>query len=332
MSAAIKEKVNTASGGFHLGDLLIKYGFLVIIVCFFVFFSANANAFLSAGNLVNILEGNAILLILALAMTLVVASGGIDLSVGVALDFGAAFAMVALKEYGVSWQVAILVAVVGGTLIGLLNAVLTVYLKVSPFLATLGTFFIGSSVERIYTDGGGPISFRRVAIEYRNLAVGNIGGIPTEIIIAFTIFVLYFLFLERSIFGKRIRAIGLQKSAALVAGINVNRYLFYTFLVASGTCAIGGVILSANLRQFTPLAGYSYLLDSIGAVFIGASMHPRMRPNVPGTLIGVLFLGMVANGLNLMGLDFNLKAALSGIILVCALAISVLQQKLRKKS
>ena len=88
MSAAITEKVNTASSGFRLGDLLVKYGFLVIIVCFFVFFSANANAFLSAGNLVNILEGNAILLILALGMTLVVASGGVDLSVGVALDFG----------------------------------------------------------------------------------------------------------------------------------------------------------------------------------------------------------------------------------------------------
>ncbi len=331
MSTVTTKKVDAVSGEFHLGNLLIKYGFLIIIVCFFVFFSAQANAFLSVGNLVNILEGNAILLILALAMTLVVASGGIDLSIGVALDFGAAFAMVALKEYGVSWQLAILVAVIGGVLIGLLNATLIVYMKVSPFLATLGTFFIGSSVERIYTNGGGPISFRRVAVEYRNLAVGNIGGIPTEIVIAFIIFILYFLFLERSILGKRIHAIGLQKSAALVSGINVNRYLFYTFLVGSGTCAIGGVILSANLRQFTPLAGYTYLLDSIGAVFIGASMHPRMRPNVPGTLIGVLFLGMVANGLNLMGLDFNLKAALSGIILVCALAISVWQQKLRKK-
>lgn len=330
MSATITKKASGVSGGFGPGDLLIRYAFLIIIVCFFIFFSAKTNAFLSVGNLVNILEGNSILLILALAMTLIVASGGIDLSVGVALDFGAAFAMVALKEYGVSWQSALLIAVGGGALIGLLNAVLIVFLKVSPFLATLGTFFIGSSVQRIYTDGGGPISFRRVAVEYHNLAVGNIGGIPTEIIIAGIIFILFFLFLERSIIGKRIHAIGLQKSAALVAGINVNRYLFLAFLISSGTCAIGGVILSANLRQFTPLAGYSYLLDSIGAVFIGASMHPRMRPNVPGTLIGVLFLGMVANGLNLMGLDFNLKAALSGIILVCALAISVLQQKLRK--
>ncbi len=324
-------KFKAVSRESRIVDIFIKYGFLVIFTGFFIYFSVNAPAFLNTGNLLNILEGNSILLILALAMTLVVASGGIDLSVGVALDFGAAFAMVALKEYGVSWQFAIVIAIIGGALVGTLNGFLIVHLKVSPFLATLGTFFIGSSVQRIYTDGGGPISFRRVAQEYRNLAVGNIGGIPTEIIIAFIIFVLYFLFLERSIFGKRIHAIGLQKDAALVAGINVRRYLFLAFVVASATCAIGGVILSANLRQFTPLAGYSYLLDAIGAVFIGASMHPRMRPNIPGTLIGVLFLGMVANGLNLLGLDFNLKDALSGIILVCALAIAVSQQRLRKK-
>ena len=86
---------------------------------------------------------------------------------------------------------------------------------------------------------------------------------------------------------------------------------------------------SANLRMFTPLAGNAYLMDAIAATFIGASIHPHGRPNVLGTLVGVLFLGMIANGLNLMGLDFNVKAALSGIILVAALALAVAQKRLR---
>ena len=90
------------------------------------------------------------------------------------------------------------------------------------------------------------------------------------------------------------------------------------------------MILSANLRQFTPLAGGAYLLHAIAAVFIGASLHPRSRPNVPGTLLGVLFLGMVANGLNLMGLDFNVKDALAGLILVGTLALAIAQQRLRR--
>jgi ribose transport system permease protein len=310
-------------------NILARYGFLLIIAAFFIFFSLYNPAFLTLGNQLNMVEGSAVLLILALGMTLIVAMGGIDLSVGIAFDMGAAFAVVALKEYDASWQVACLVGVLGGVCVGILNAILIVGLKVSPFMATLGTFFIGSSVQRIFTNGGGPISHRRMPQEYRDLAVGDVFGIPTEIVIAAVVLILYFIFLERSILGKRVHAIGLQRSAANVAGIPVRRYMFVAFVIASATCAIGGLIGSANIRMFTPLAGFSYLLDAIAAVFIGASIHPKGRPNVIGTLIGVLFLGMIGNGLNLMGLNFNLKDALSGLILVGALALAVGQKRLR---
>jgi len=276
-----------------LYKLLLRYGFLILIAAFFAFFSVYTSSFLKPGNLMNIVEGSAILLILALAMTLIVTMGGIDLSVGIALDFGAAFAIVAMKDFGVAWYFAVLIALAGGAIVGLLNAFLVVKLSVSPFMATLGTFFIGSSIQRIFTNGGGPISFRRVDQSYRDLAVGDLFGIPTEVIIAAVVLLVYFVLLERSIFGKRMHAIGLQRSAAAVAGIKVRRYLFAGFVFAA-------------------------------AVFIGAALHPKGRPNVQGTLVGVLFLGMVANGLNLMGLNFNTKDALSGIILVCSLAIAVL--------
>jgi len=184
-------------------NILARYGFLLIIAAFFIFFALYNPAFLTVGNQLNMIEGSAVLLILALGMTLVVAVGGIDLSVGIAFDMGAAF-------------------------------------------------------------------------------------IATVVLIA------YFIFLERSILGKRIHAIGLQRSAANVAGIAVRKYIFLVFVIASATCAIGGLIGSANIRMFTPLAGFSYLLDAIAAVFIGASIHPKGRPNVIGTLIGVLFLGMIA--------------------------------------
>lgn len=310
-------------------NILARFGLIIIIALFFVFFSLTSQAFLTFDNQINIIEGSAILLILALGMTLVVAMGGIDLSVGIAFDFGAACAIVLLKEYDANWALACAGGLVGGMAIGLLNAFLIVILRVSPFMATLGTFFIGSSVQRIFTNGGGPISFRRMPQEYRDLAVGDIFGIPTEIVIAAFVVLLYFVFLERSIWGKRIHAIGLQKDAAIVAGIQVRKYMFIAFILASMTCAIGGLIGSANLRMFTPLAGYSYLLDAIAAVFIGAAIHPKGRPNVIGTLIGVLFLGMIGNGLNLMGLNFNLKDALSGLILVGALALAVMQRRFR---
>ncbi|MDT3250321.1 ABC transporter permease [Serratia sp. root2] len=313
-----------------LNNLLIRYGFMLIVIVFFLFFSWGNSVFYSLDNLSNLLQGNAILLIVALAMTLVVTAGGVDLSVGVALDFGAAFALIALKQYQLSWQMAIVVALAGGALIGALNALLIVYCRVKPFLATLGTFFIGSSIERIYTDGGGSIAYRRMAQQYHDLAVGNLGGVPLPIVIAAVLLLGYFLFFERTIFGKRIHAIGLNPQAARAVGIRNGRYLCGLLIVSGMTCALGGVILSANLRQFTPLAGQAYLLDAIAAVFIGTAFHPQGRANVLGTLVGVLFLGMVANGLNLMGLNFMVKDALTGVILVVALALSFIQSRLKQ--
>ncbi|MFJ5356718.1 ABC transporter permease [Pectobacterium sp. CHL-2024] len=324
--------VPPALPGGRLGlSLFIRYGFLVILLAFLVFFSLQNPIFLTLGNWGNLLQGSAVLLIVALAMTLVVTAGGIDLSVGVALDFGAAFALVALKVYGLPWQAAVLAALAGGALIGLLNAVLIIHCRIKPFLATLGTWFIGSSIERIYTEGGGPIAYRRMAPQYHDLAVGDLWGVPVPIVIVAVLWLAYYLFFERTIAGKRIHAMGLNAPAALIAGVNVRRTMFWLLIVTSVTCAIGGVVLSANLRQFTPLAGQAYLMDAIAAVFIGTAFHAQGRPNVAGTLIGVLFLGMIANGLNLMGLNFIVKDALSGVILVLALALSFLQGRLRQR-
>ena len=314
----------------RLGHILLRFGFLLVFAGFFLLFAAWNPVFLQGGNLMNIVEGSAILLIVALGLTLIVATGGIDLSVGIALDFGAAFAVVAMKTYGLDWFGAACAGVAGGALVGLFNAALVVGLRISPFLATLSTFFIGSSVQRIFTNGGGPISHRQMPEEFRNLALGDVLGIPSEAIIAAVLAVIYFIVLERSVWGRRVHAIGMQRSAAVVAGIQVNRILIACFIMAAATCAVGGLIAAANIRMFTPLSGFSYLLDAIAAVFIGAALHPRGRPNVPGTVAGVLFLGMIANGLNLMGLNFNTKDAVQGIILVSALALAVAQRRARR--
>ncbi|WP_333826523.1 ABC transporter permease [Pararhodobacter sp.] len=312
-----------------LKGLIIRFGFLFLFAGFVIFFTSWNPVFLQGQNMLNIVEGSAVLLILALGMTLIVATGGIDLSVGIAMDFGAAFAIVAMKEYDAGWLTAACVGVGGGALVGILNSVLIVGLRVSPFMATIGTFFIGSSVQRIFTNGGGPISHRSMPEGFRNIAMGDLGGVPNEVIIAGALAIIYYVILERSIWGRRIHAMGMQRSAAVVAGIRVNRLLILSYIGVAATCAVAGLIAAASIRMFTPLSGFSYLLDAIAAVFIGAALHPRGRPNVPGTIAGVLFLGVVTNGLNLMGLNFNTKDALSGIILVSALALAVAQRKMR---
>ncbi len=299
----------------------------LILGAVFALFAWSVPPFLQVENLRNIVDGSAVLLILALGMTLIVAIGGIDLSVCIAFDFGAAFAIVALKDYQVAWYLAVLIGIAGGVLVGLLNAVLVVQLSISPFLATLGTFFIGSSVQRIFTHGGGPITFREAPLEFQNLAVGVFWGIPVKVWIAAAVLLVYFVLLERSILGKRIHAIGMQRSAAHHAGVRVGATLVGALVLTAATSALGGTIASANMQMFTPMAGYAYLLNAIAAVFIGASLRANGRPHVIGTLVGTLFLGMVANGFNLMGLEPNEKAAAAGLVLLLALALSAWQQR-----
>ncbi len=315
-----------------LAQYAMQYAFLIVFLITFGWFVAEAPGFLTGTNMMNVIEGSMLLLFVALGMTAIVASGGIDLSVGIAFDFGAWFSIVAMMNFGLPWPVAVLVGVVGGALVGALNAFLIVGLGVIPFLATLGTYFIGRSVQQIGTDGGATVSYRRAPKQFRQIAQGDLFGVPNSVWFGLILYVVFFLVLERSLNGRRIHAMGLQNSAASVAGVPVRRHRALVYILAATTCAMAGVMLSSGLRLYTPNAGFTYLMDAIAAVFIGASMHPRYRPNVPGTLIGVLFLGVVANGLDLLGLDFNIKAALGGLILVIALALAFLVAKRSTRS
>ena len=305
-----------------LGAVALRYTFVFVFLAMIAFFALRAPAFLGASNLGNILRGSAILLLVALALTMVFAAGGIDLSVGVALDFGAWFTVVAVLTWGLPWPVAICVGLLGGALIGVVNSILIVGLGVTPFLATLGTFFMGRSVQQIATNGGANISFRQAPEALHSFATGSTFGVSNQVLVAAVIAVVVYLWLGRSKHGARIAALGLQPSAARVAGVATQKYRVIVYIAAGAIAALAGVLLASSLRIYTPLAGFSYLLDGIAAVFIGAAMHRDSRPNVLGTTIGVLFLSTLRVGLDLLGLDFNVKAALSGIVLLLALVLA----------
>ncbi|MBK0418412.1 ABC transporter permease [Leucobacter sp. CSA1] len=326
-AAAAEERPGSAL----LGGLL-RYAFLFAFAAMFVFFSLRTPTFLGGSNLLNILQGSALLTLVALALTVVVAAGGIDLSVGVALDFGAWFSIVAMLSFGLPWPVALLCGLAGGALIGAVNAFLIVQLGVTPFLATLGTFFIGRSAQLIGTNGGANINFRQMPEGFQAVAGGSALGVSNQLVVVAVIAALYYLLLNRSKYGARIGAMGIQNSAARVAGIPTRKYRATVFVLAGLTAGVAGVLLSSDLRIYTPNAGFSYLLDGIAAVFIGASMHRDSRPNVLGTIVGVLFLSTLRVGLDLLGLDFNVKAALNGIVLLAALVLAYAVSKRARRT
>lgn len=311
------------------GARIRQYGALITFIIVCIVFSIASPVFLRPANLLNILENISILLVVSLAMTTVVAAGGMDLSVGIALDL-AAMVAISLLRINVVWPLALVSGLLAGIVLGLFNSILIVRIGISPFLATLGTLFIGQSVQRIYTHGGEPIYLRNMQAGYKFLGRGELFGIPFEIFIAFFVLLLFFLFIERTIHGKRIRAIGLQKEASRIAGLRVEGYLTLAYIISGLASAVGGIILSSSGGSYVPLSGDFYLMDSIGAVFIGITIDREAQPNVLGTLLGVLFLGVVANGLNLVGLNFYWKTVAKGVLIFGALIMGALNR--RKKN
>jgi ribose transport system permease protein len=316
---------------FDLSEHKSTIAIVVAFVAVFVFFSVGAHGFLSPANFLNVLVNNVVLLaIVALGMTLVVTSGGIDLSVGVSLDM-ASLVFVFLLGHGVLAPVAILAGLGAALIVGLINAVLIAKLKISPFLATLGVLFIGQSVQRLTTNGGQPIYLTTSAYVpvFGAISRSRVGGVPTPVWTLIACAVVCYLLLHRMGFGRYVRAIGVKPGVAWYSGIRVPFTLAQVYVGAALLAGVAGILLSANVRSYVPMSGNAYLLDSIGATFIGTALGREARPSVLGTILGVVLLALVKNGLLLIGWNFYWQQVGIGILVFLVLAVSF---GLRRKS
>jgi len=297
---------------------------LALAAILFVF-TLLSDQFLRADNLAAVLNQSALLALAAVAMTLVVRAGGIDLSLGVAIDLSALAAAALIADGYYAW-VAIAAGLGFGALVGLVNALLIVGLRIPPFLATLSVWFVGTSVQQLLTGGGAPIylSGPRVPEEFAFLGgSGLVAGIPVAIAAALAVALLGWALLEATRFGRALTAAGEQPRAAAIAGRRVPALTVSAYVTASLLAAIAGVLLAARTNGFVPASGQLYVLDAIGAVFIGATLSRIGRPSVPGTLVGVLIFALLANGMNLIGLSFFWQGLGRGVALLLILLAGV---------
>lgn len=307
-----------------IGERLAASALLIAFALLFVVFALSAPAFLTAGNLRNILVNNvAILGIVAIGMTFVVKSGGIDLSTGVAVDaasFGFAFALSA----AVAAPFAISLGLAAAVLVGIANVLLIAKLRLNPFLATLALLFIGQSAQRLLTGGGSPIYLGNRSYAETLGAIGrsDVLGIPTPVIVLVLVATGAWVILHRGRLGREISAIGAAPDAAHYSGISTAFVLARVWLIAALLSGIAGILLTATVRSYIPISGNGYLLDAIGAAFIGTTLRRDGWPSVHGTLIGVLLLGMVRNGLLLIGWNFYWQQVGIGALVFAVLALS----------
>lgn len=309
--------------------LAARFALIIALVAVFTVFSLVSPSFLTASNLTSVLVNNFTLLaIVSIAMTFAVAAGGIDLSVGTAIDF-ASFAFVSLVLSGQPIGLALVAGIGAGALVGLFNAALISGVGVSPFLATLGTLFVGRSVQQLLTNGGNPVYLPPAGItdSFRFLGQGKILGFPAPLLVAAVVIIAAGIVLSRTRLGRVVLSAGIQANVVRYSGIALKGYIAVTYLLVASIAAIAGLVLTSTVTVYIPNSGSAFMLNAIGATFIGTTLSPHGRPNIPGTVLGVLLLSVVANGLLLSGLNFYWQQVGTGALIFGVLALSFANRK-----
>lgn len=333
MSLAISKDVRRPSYGNRLRRAA-RFALPVALIAVFAAFAVAAPSFLSVANLQSVLVNNFTLLaIVSIAMTFAVAAGGIDLSVGTAIDF-ASFTFISLVLAGQPVPLALLAGIGAGGVVGLFNAVLISGIGVSPFLATLGTLFIGRSVQQLLTNGGNPVYLPQTGIpeSFRFLGRGVVAGVPVPLIAAAFVILAAAVILGRSRFGRVVLSAGVEPDVVRYSGITLKAHIAVTYVLVALIAAIAGLLLTSTVTVYMPSSGNAFMLNAIGATFIGTTLNPHGRPNITGTVLGVLLLSIVANGLLLSGLNFYWQQVGTGILIFAVLALSFANRKAAARS
>jgi ribose transport system permease protein len=284
--------------------------------------------FFGPSNILNILSQSSVLAIMAIGLCFVIVVGGIDLSIVVSFDLGAMVAMLLLKA-GIIWPIAFVAGLATGLLIGLINSFMVVKVKVSPFLTTLGTMLIGQSIEKIVTHGGDSIFISgmpgffvflgRGSVYLKQISEGSMVDFKFSVLLAILLAIVTYFVLCRTIFGRNLSAVGAQSAAAELSGVSVGRYVTYAFMISGVFSALAGLVAASVASGFVPMTGSYYMLDAIGAVFVGSIISKRKTANIQGTLVGVILFGIVANALNIAGVHYYWQNVVRGSLILIVL-------------
>jgi ribose transport system permease protein len=280
--------------------------------------------FLTVANLLNVMEQTAINAIVAVGMTYVIISGGIDLSVGSLLAVAGVVLALALRA---DWPapVAAFAALATGAIGGLANGVGIAFGKLPPFIMTLGMMSVARGAALLLTDGR-PVS--GFGAGFRSLATGHVVGIPAPIVLTLVIYLVSHVVLSRTRFGRYVYGIGGNEEATRLSGVPVRFHKTVVYGVSGAASAVAAILLTARLNTAQPIAGINYELDAIAATVIGGTSLSGGDGSLGGTLIGALTMGVLRNGLNLLGVSSFLQQLVIGVVIIAAVLVDrVLKEK-----
>ena len=294
-------------------------GTILALIILMVFVSILNPAFLQSNNLLNLMRQLIINGFIALGMTFVILTGGIDLSVGSTLALTSAI-FAGLLQNGMNTGLAILIALVLGLVLGLLNGILITKGKLAPFIVTLATMTIFRGLTLVYTDGR-PIAGPRDDFAFKFLGKGQFLGIPFQVILFILAFLVLWMILNKTALGRKIYAVGGNEKASFISGINIDKVKIWVYVISSLMAVLSGLVLTSRLNSAQPTAGVAYEMDAIAAVVLGGTSMTGGSGSLTGTLIGILILGVLNNGLNLLGVSSFYQQIVKGIVILIAVLI-----------
>ncbi|MEQ8701390.1 MAG: ABC transporter permease [Bauldia litoralis] len=317
--------------------VLRRYGTLIGFAAIIIFFSVSLpDTFLTGRNWLNISQQVSMLTVVAASMTIVMVMGDFDLSVGSMASLAGIVAAI-LFTMGFSVPSAVAIALLVGLAGGAINGVLVSLIGILPFIATLATLTVFSGVAFLIS-GGKTIFGRDIPASFSGFArdgipLGTIGeqslSLPYLTIVALVVVVLVWALLEQTTFGRRLYAIGGNAEAARLSGVRVKRLRLAAFALTGFGAAAAGLMYASRVASANPTQGSGLMLNAIAAVFLGMTMSEEGEPRVHATLVGVLVLGVLDNGLTQMSVDSYVRDILVGVIIIAAVASSSLWKRFR---
>ena len=311
---------------------VVKYfkdniGIIIALLAMFIFltvFPTTRSTFLTPKNMFNILRQNASNLFLATGMTMVIILGGIDLSVGSVIALSGVVAAGCVVNFGLPEAVGFIAAIAVGALVGLFNGFIICKTDIPPFIVTLASMNITKGIALVLT-GGAPIRCMTDAFKFPG--AGYVGPVPTPVILMVVIFIIAALMINKTQLGRHIYAVGGNVQAAKFSGISVQKVKFIVYAYTGVMAGIAGVVIASRLYSGQPTAGDGAEMDAIASVVVGGTSMSGGSGRIGGTLIGVLIIGVLNNGLNLMGVDSNFQYIVKGLVILLAVYVDFLRNK-----
>ena len=310
--------------GQNVVKMMLNYCIYLLLLLVCLILALTTTSFLTISNITNVMLQTSIIAVLSIGITFVLITGNNDLSVGGVMAVSSAAGIGLIKLHGWSWWGGMLVIIGVAVLFGILNGCIVAYVKAPAFLTTLATQFVGRGLALVISGGS---SWYDLPKPFTVIASTSIVRIPLMIVVVVALYVVFHVRLSKTIFGRRVYAVGSNPDSARVSGINVPKTILLAYVQCGFLVGLASILQVARMNSFWAAMGTGLESQAIaGAIIGGASMSGGVG-NLLGTLAGVLLMGVFNNALNLYGVDANWQEAVRGFVIILAIVIDSIRNR-----